>query len=117
MTLTSLSQLSAYQSPWLKASDLQGRAVTVTVERATVEDIRQQSGQKEPRIVIAFKGKEKRLILNKTQALTFADIAKTEEFGSWSGLTVVLQPATTRTGQSTINIARAKGDNPFAEEE
>ena len=106
MPPTKLSDLQAYTSPWLKASDLQGRAVTVTVNGATVEEIRQQTGQKEARIVVAFAGKSKRLICNKTQALTLADVAKTEVFENWKGLVVTLEPATTKTGQETINIRR-----------
>ena len=106
MPPTKLSDLQAYTSPWLKASDLQGRAVTVTVNGATVEEIRQQTGQKEARIVVDFAGKSKRLICNKTQALTLADLAKTEVFANWRGLTVTLEPATTRSGQETINIRR-----------
>lgn len=107
MPPTKLSELQAYTSPWLKASDLQGRAATVTIETATVEEIRQQTGQKEARIVVAFAGKSKRLICNKTQALTLADLAKTEVFDNWRGLVVTLEPATTRSGQDTINIRRA----------
>ena len=107
MPPTKLSELQAYTSPWLKASDLQGRAATVTIETATVEEIRQQTGQKEARIVVAFAGKSKRLICNKTQALTLADLAKTEVFENWKGLVVTLEPSTTRSGQETINIRRA----------
>ena len=107
MPPTTVSQLQAYTSPWLKASDLQGRAATVTIEGATVEEIRQQTGQKEARIVVTFAGKSKRLICNKTQALTLADLAKTEVFENWKGLVVTLEPSTTRSGQETINIRRA----------
>lgn len=106
MPPTTVSQLQAYTSPWLKASDLQGRAATVTIEGATVEEIRQQTGQKEARIVVTFAGKSKRLICNKTQALTLADLAKTEVFAKWKGLVVTLEPATTKSGQATINIRR-----------
>lgn len=104
MPPTTVSQLQAYTSPWLKASDLQGRPATVTIEKTTVEQVRQQDGAKEDRIVVAFRGKAKRLICNKTQALTLAALAKTEVFANWSGLTVVLEPATTRSGKETINI-------------
>ena len=107
MPPTTVSQLQAYTSPWLKASDLQGRAATVTIEGATVEEIRQQTGQKEARIVVTFAGKSKRLICNKTQALTLADLAKTEVFAKWKGLVVTLEPATTKSGQATINIRRS----------
>lgn len=126
MNPTRLSQLQAYTSPWLKAADLQGRPVTVTIERVAIEEIRQQDGRKEARIVVAFRGKSKRLICNKTQALALADFAHTEEFARWVGLTVVLRPAKTRSGQDTIHIVPSpastattqSGDsNPFESNE
>lgn len=101
---TRLSQLDAYTSPWLKAADLQGRAHRLKVERATVEEVRQSDGSKELKIIVTFVGAKKKLIANKTQALALADAAKTEEFGRWSGLTVILEPGRTRNGQDTINI-------------
>lgn len=104
MQPTRLSQLASYQSPWLKAEDLQGRPVAVTIEKVTVEDIRQRDGSREPRVVVAFRGKSKRLICNKTQAMTLADLAKTEEFTRWPGLTVVLATGRTPSGQATILI-------------
>ena len=100
---TKISQLDAYQSPWLKASDLQGRAHRLKVKSATVEEVRQMDGGKEMMIVVAFDGAKKRLIANKTQALALADAAKTEEFNRWAGLTVILEPAVSR-GKDTINI-------------
>ena len=106
MNATRLSQLQAYTSPWLKAADLQGRPVTVTIDSVDVEDIRQMDGRTEARIVLRFQGKSKRLICNKTQALAIADLARTEEFGRWVGLTLILQPAKTRAGQYTINVLR-----------
>lgn len=115
---TRISQLDAYQSPWLKASDLQGRAHRLKVKSATVEEVRQQDGAKELMIVVAFDGAKKRLIANKTQALALADAAKTEEFNRWAGLTVILEPAVYR-GKDTINIrqlppAQSNGAAPAA---
>ena len=115
---TRISQLDAYQSPWLKASDLQGRAHRLKVKSATVEEVRQMDGGKEMMIVVAFDGAKKRLIANKTQALALADAAKTEEFNRWAGLTVILEPAVYR-GKDTINIrqlppAQVNGAAPAA---
>ena len=115
---TKISQLDAYQSPWLKASDLQGRAHRLKVKSATVEEVRQMDGGKEMMIVVAFDGAKKRLIANKTQALALADAAKTEEFNRWAGLTVILEPAVYR-GKDTINIrqlppAQGNGAAPAA---
>ena len=101
---TKLSQLDAYTSPWLKAADLQGRAHRLTVQSATVEEVRQADGSKEMKIIVAFTGAKKKLIANKTQAMTLADAAHTEEFGRWAGVAVILEPGRTRNGQDTINI-------------
>ena len=129
---TKLSQLDAYTSPWLKASDLQGRAHRLKIKATTVEEVRQQDGSKEMRIIVAFDGAKKRLICNKTQALALAGAAKTEEFSLWTGLTVILEPTVSR-GKETINIRQLPpaqgngaaatqspklatgGDNPFEE--
>jgi len=119
MQPTKLSQITSYQSPWLKAEDLQGRPVIVTVDRVTVEDIRQRNGNKEPRVVVAFRGKTKRLICNKTQAMTLADLARTEEFARWPGLTVVLAPGRTQSGQATIlirpHVAQSEPSSPVVD--
>ena len=101
---TKLSQLDAYASPWLKAADLQGRAHRLTVKSATVEEVRQQDGSKELKIIVTFNGAKKRLIANKTQAMTLADAAHTEEFGRWAGVAVILEPTRARNGKDTINI-------------
>lgn len=121
MPYTRLGDIPAYQSKWLKPADLQGRPHTVVVERAVVEEIRQNDGSKEPMIVVSFRGKAKRLIANKTQAGSLAEIAKTDVFSQWTGLTVVLTPAKARGGQDTIAIypksngatQSPTGDNPF----
>lgn len=129
MTATRVSQLTGYQSPWLKAEDLQGRAAVVTIEKATVEELRQPDGKKEGKIVVAFMGKHKKLILNKTQAFDLIRLAGTEVFGDWVGLVVTLTPTVATNRKPTISIgpgpARASAtatstttsadDNPFVE--
>lgn len=115
MQPTRVSEIASYQSPWLKALDLQGRAVAVVVEKVTLEELRQPDGKKETKLVVTFRGKSKKLILNKSQALALADFAKTEEFARWHGLAVVLEPARASNGRDTINIrptAKALAEAP-----
>lgn len=107
--MTTVSQI--YPSPWLKVFGLQGRAVAVKIQKATVEQIRQYNGQKEARIVLDFAGKSKRLILNKTQAFAVATVAGTEDLDQWVGVDLVLKVATLKTGKPTIEVAVE--DNPF----
>jgi len=112
---TRLSEVTTYQSPWLKAEDLQGRAVIVVVELAVVEDIRTFDGKREAKVIVTFKGKTKRLILNKTQAFALASCARTDVFADWKGLAVTLKPAMTRSGKSTIEILPAPPSAPTVE--
>jgi hypothetical protein len=59
---------SAFPSKYLKAADLHGKHVTVVLSHVTMETI----GDDE-RPVLYFKGKDKGLVLNKTNANTIAD--------------------------------------------
>ena len=104
-----------YPSKWLNAADLQGKAVRVQIGVATLEDIRQQDGTNQPKVVLSFDGKSKRLILNNTQALDLSRILGTDVFQDWGDKTVVLSPAKTRNGYDTVAIqAVPSEDNPFA---
>ena len=123
MQPTRLAQVAAYQSPWLKAEDLQGRAAAVVVEAATVEEIRQPDGKKEGRVVVAFRGKAKKLILNKTQAEALVALAKSDVFADWVGLSLTLEPATASNRKPTIVVkagaarqSASSEDNPFGGE-
>jgi hypothetical protein len=53
----------AFPSKFLKASDLQGRQVTIKMDRAEFETI-----SNERKLVLYFIGKEKGMVLNKTNA-------------------------------------------------
>jgi len=80
----------AFPSNYLKAADLQGRRALVTISHLKMEDI---GDDHKP--VVYFSGKEKGLVLNKTNANMITEIAKTEETDRWSGLAIVLYPTKT----------------------
>lgn len=73
-----------YPSKWLKASDLQGRQVVCTIQRVTVEDLGDGS-----KPVVYFTGKEKGLVLNRTNADTIA-AALGDDTDRWPGGKVTL---------------------------
>jgi hypothetical protein len=77
----------AFPSNYLKAADLQGRRVTVTIAGVKMEDI---GGDHKP--VVKFQGKDRGMVLNKTNANMIAEIAGTEETDEWTGVAVVLYP-------------------------
>ena len=105
MTPATVSEL--YPSPWLKPEDLAGRAVTVKIVAAQVEEIRQFDGTKTPKLVLSFEKASKRLITNKTQARRLAELTRTEAFADWAGHRVTLKPAVAQNGKPTIAIDAA----------
>ena len=109
MTPATVSEL--YPSPWLKPEDLAGRAVTVKIVAAQVEEIRQFDGSKAPKLVLSFEKASKRLIANKTQARRLADLTGTEAFAAWVGHRVTLKPAVAQNGKPTIAIDAAPAGN------
>ena len=56
---------------FLKADDLQGKRVTVTIAECKQELLRGEHGEEE-KWILSFKGKEKKLVLNKTNANAIA---------------------------------------------
>jgi|SRR4030095_15096529 hypothetical protein len=78
---------SIFPSRYLRASDLQGRRVTVTIEKVVMEDV---GGKEQP--VMSFKNKGKMLVLNRTNIKTCEEIAGTDETDNWKGVTIILYP-------------------------
>ena len=79
---------AAFPSTYLKAADLLGKRVVVTIERVTMEDIGDES--KKP--VLRLQGKDKAVVLNKTNAAMLVEICGTEETERWRGISIVLYP-------------------------
>jgi hypothetical protein len=93
-----------YPDKWVSAGDLRGQSVLVTVESISVENVRQANGGDEPRVILSFVGKQKRLICNKTQALALSKITGTDHFTDWRGATIMLVAGLASNGRQTIGI-------------
>ena len=76
----------AFPSKYLKAADLQGKRVNVTIANVALENI----GDDEGKAVVYFQGKDKGMVLNKTNANMIVEIAGTEETNDWRGVTIAL---------------------------
>jgi len=94
----------AYPSKYLKAYDLQGRAVTVTIESVAVEELGREREQKP---VVYFVGKTKGLPLNKTNMRVIAGLAGPET-DDWPGVAFVLYPTQTEMAGETRDCIRIK---------
>jgi hypothetical protein len=93
-----------YQSVWLKAEDLGGAGRKVRIEAINVQQFdNQQTNTKENKIVVAFVGKQKRLICNKMQAGALGKMFG-DDTDNWLGREVVLTPIPTPNGKETIAV-------------
>ncbi len=96
-----------FPSKWLKAEDLKGRTARVHVEKVQIEKIRNpRTNQEEQRIIVSFHGKEKKLILNKTQAFALASATGEREIMRWPGHEITLSPSIAPNKQPTIQIGK-----------
>lgn len=100
-----------YPSQWVRSRDLNGKAVTVTIQAVTVEEFRTPDGRTHLAAVLAFVGKKKRLILNKTQCKALVAITGSERFADWVGCEVQLAPATAPNGKPTIGVQRVVSES------
>ena len=73
-----------FPSQYLKASDLQGREIRLTMDRVEREEIGQDK-----KLVLYFVGKEKGVVLNKTNATTIGDFYG-DDTDEWRDQPVIL---------------------------
>lgn len=80
----------AFPSKFLKAEDLRGQSITLTIDR--VESTEIDDDKTKP--VVFFKGRKKGLLLNKTNAFTIAE-RHGDETDQWPGKQITVFPART----------------------
>lgn len=74
-----------FSGSFLKADDLQGKTVRVTISKVEIKDF--DDGNK---IVLHFHGKDKCLVVNKTNASIIAENTGSSDTDDWQGRTIQL---------------------------
>ena len=102
-----------YSGSLLKAADLirgDGTPVQVSV---TIDDVSMETleGDSKPKLRLAFRDKDKALILNKTNAGRIAEMHGAETDG-WFGKTIKLYPDKTEFQGKIVDCIRVKLDTP-----
>jgi len=97
----------AFPSKYLKASDLQGRNISVTISNVEKEDI----GKGEEKLIIYFQGKQKGMVLNKTNANNIAAIYGPET-DDWIGQPIVIFEAMVDFQGKTVPALRVRSPQP-----
>ena len=76
---------------FLKQEDLQGKAAKVVIAAVDLEDVKDpDSGRSEKKLVMHFAGKDKAMILNRTNCEAMEAICGTDDYGAWIGHAIVL---------------------------
>ena len=96
-----LNQL--FPGDWLKAPDLNGREIPLTIEKITMEDV----GDDKQKPILHFHKTKKGLVLNKTNALVIAD-AYGEETDQWLNQPIIIYPARVTFKGQMVDAIRVK---------
>lgn len=80
----------AFPSSYLKAADLKGKPVALTIKEVKLQDVGDDR-----KLVVYFKGTEKSLVLNKTNANSIAVVTGSEDTDDWTGKKITLYPMKT----------------------
>jgi hypothetical protein len=76
---------AAFPSKYLSAADLDDATPTVTIKTVTTETVGDDS-----KLVVYFVGKDKGVVLNKTNANSIAELAMSDDTDDWPGTKVML---------------------------
>jgi hypothetical protein len=94
---------AAFPSDYLKAADLDGRNVKVSMSHVEMKDI---GGDHKP--ILFFIGKEKGLVLNKTNASKIAQLLGSKDTDDWAGCKIKLYSTEAEFGGETFEAIRVK---------
>ena len=76
---------------FLKQEDLQGRAVKAQIAAVELEDVKDtDTGKNEKKLIAHFVGKDKAMVLNRTNCEALEAICGTDDYAAWVGHVVVL---------------------------
>ena len=95
----------AFPSKYLKAADLKGGEPVVTIDRVEFEPV---GREKEMKAVLYFRGKDKGLVLNKTNANAITKITQTPLTEGWEGQRIKLFATETTFGADLVDCIRVK---------
>lgn len=99
----------AFPSNYLKASDLKGSQPVVTIDRVEFEPV---GRQKEMKPILYLVGKEKGIVLNKTNANNIANLAGSQLTEEWPGVRIRLYATHVEFQGETVEAIRIKAAPP-----
>lgn len=95
----------------LYAFDLNGRDVTIQIEKVFAGELQGEKGRKSKKPVIKIVGKDKKLAINKTNGKIIASLYGNET-DDWAGKFITIYPTTTEFGGETVECIRVRPQIP-----
>lgn len=106
-----MTNVADFYDIWLKPDSLPaGKTVPVTITKVEAKEVHPQPTQTKRKLVLSFKGKQRRLILNGGNANRMTTIGG-EDYTAWVGLVIGLQRKPYTSKQETIIIVPVTGEN------
>lgn len=105
---------SMFDKEFLYSFDLQGKDVTVIIDKVKAGTLTGVGGKKNKKPIVYFRGKEKGLGLNITNARIIAAMYGGFEVEKWIGKAITLFPTTTTFGDKTVDCIRVRPQIPRA---
>lgn len=96
------------KSEHLKASDLKaGMEFKVSIDEVLIQEFEDEEGAKTTKLVLKLVGKDKSLVLNKTNASVIAS-AFGNDYTTWPGKEIYIYSTTTQFGSQTVPCIRVR---------
>ena len=100
-----------FPSNYIRASDLHGQQPAVIISHIEMEKVGREQQHKP---VLYFKGKEKGLVLNRTNARMIATLVGSDDTDNWAGARIRLYATTVEFGGEMTEGIRVKAAGPQA---
>lgn len=112
--MPSVTDFYQTESRWLKAEDLKGRKHKVRIKDYDIVEF-EEKGQKKRKIGLSFDGKDKGLMLNKTNAKIVAK-QHGQDMDDWVGKEINIYPTTTDYEGRPVECIRVEDYIPPADD-
>lgn len=100
-----------FPSKYVKAADLNGRTVTLTIKSLAFEDMLNHANEKERKPVLYFERATKGMVLNRTNAMTIVGLYG-DESDDWIGQRISIYPTRVRAFGTLQDAIRVREEIP-----
>ena len=102
---------SLFPSKYVKAADLEGRTVTLTITKLVVEEMTGHNSEKQQKPVLYFQKTSKGLVLNRTNAMIIANLYG-DESDNWTGKRISIYPTRVKAFGQMQDCIRVREEIP-----